>query len=36
LLVTAMVGDGWMRLSDSARKPLGSGMAKLSKKAWLT
>src|ERR1700743_2904650 len=26
LLVTAMVGDGWMRPSDSARKPLGNGM----------
>src|SRR5689334_19381715 len=24
--VTAMVGDGWMRPSDSARKPLGSGL----------
>src|SRR5205085_2227637 len=26
LVVIAMVGDGWMRPSDSARKPLGSGM----------
>src|ERR1700759_2891232 len=32
LLVTAMVGDGWMRPSDSARKPLGSGMERLSRK----
>src|SRR5579883_1603698 len=33
LLVTAMVGDGWMRPSDSARNPLGSAMAKPQKKA---
>ena len=34
LVVTAMVGDGWMRPRDSARKPLGSGMMGLSEKKW--
>src|SRR5580698_3614078 len=32
LVVIAMVGDGWMRPSDSARKPLGSGMEATLKK----
>src|SRR5476649_2035210 len=33
LVVTAMVGDGWIRPSDSARKPLGSVMRKALQKA---